>query len=385
MKSYSLELPLSAAVSDSGDSRGGMAFAIYHLQFSGVMVSPRTTLPIPTGITMSKKLQRLSIVIAPALALMLNPVSYGDEAENAGARYEDDAWYDVSEWFDGNDYNPTDEAIGRWDSETFSYYDKQTSTDNDNDVETVDAAEFYGEDWDDGYGVYGDKDRDGNYETYSRYHDTDGDYLNDAYSTYKDDDGDGIYETYDFRDLAHHSKHAVHSSNVAQTTQKGLSGKSVKVSGKIAEVKNVRRLGGLGRMLQVDSNDGKSTWVDMGGNSTLGLFKGDSVTAFGPMTKAGNKQVLVATTIETQGKQVPITREGRKFSGTVQTTRTATVRGDERIVAKIKTEDGKTLTVDMGAAEQAKNIKQGDKLNVTGVPVKIGDRVILIADVTSLK
>src|SRR4051812_37629482 len=44
--------------------------------------------------------------------------------------YEDDAWYDVSEWFDGNDYNPTDEAWWRWDDETY-----QRSQDTGGDVD----------------------------------------------------------------------------------------------------------------------------------------------------------------------------------------------------------------------------------------------------------
>lgn len=329
---------------------------------------------------MNTKLQRLAIAIAPALALLCSAPILADDAKDVGSRYEDDAWYDVTEWFDGNDYNPTDEAVGRWDDEKFNYADKQTSTDNDNDVETVDADEFYGEDWDDGYGTYTDKDGDGNYETHSRYHDTDGDYLNDSYATYHDDDGDGMYDTYDFSKIA--GKHAVHSSNVAQSTQEGLSGKAEKISGKITASKNVRRLGGLALMLKVDSSEGKSIWVDMGTNSAFQLFDGDSLTAFGPITNAGNKEVLVATKIQTQGKQVPVTRTGRRYSGKIQSTRTANVRGDKRTVAKVKTDEGKTLTVDMGAVEQTKNLKKGDRVNVTGVPVKIGDRVILIADTT---
>lgn len=328
---------------------------------------------------MNRKLKRIAIMAAPALALLLGPVVRADERADAGSRYEDDAWYDVSEWFDGNDYNPTDEAVGRWDDERFNYYDKQASTDNDNEVETIDADEFYGEDWDDGYGTYTDSDRDGTYETYSRYHDTDGDYLNDAYATYQDDDGDGMYDTYDYNELGN-TEQAVHRSNVAQTTQEGLSGKAEKVSGKITESKFVLRLGGLALMLKVNSNDGNSVWVDMGTNSAFQLFKGDSLTAIGPMTKAGNKKVLVATAIEAQGKLVAVTRTGRKYNGIVQSTRTATVRGDQRTVAKVKTDNGKTLTVDMGSVEKTNRLKKGDRVNVTGVPVKIGDRVILIAD-----
>ncbi|SMP67252.1 hypothetical protein SAMN06265222_110126 [Neorhodopirellula lusitana] len=333
---------------------------------------------------MNKKLQRLAIVIAPALALTVTPPIHANdttaEKSTVGSRYEDDAWYDVSEWFDGNDYNPTDEAIGRWDDERFDYRDKQTSTDNDNDVEVVDADEFYGEDWDDGYGIFTDSDRDGRYETYSRYHDTDGDYLNDSYATYQDDDGDGMYDSYKFSELGGHSKHAVHNSEVAQSTREGLVGKAHTVSGKITESKHVRRLGGLALVLKVDTNDQKSMWVDMGTNSAFQLFKGDQLTATGPINKVGDKNILVATSIENDGNKVPVTRTGRQYSGTIKSTKTANVRGEDRTVAKLETEDGKTLTVDMGTPEKAKQFKKGDQVDVTGVPVKVGDRVILIAD-----
>lgn len=332
---------------------------------------------------MNKKLNYSVFAITPLLCFVILAADVAaDDPENVGSRLEDDAWYDVSEWFDGNDYNPTDEAIGRWDDERFDYYDKQTSTDTDNDTELVDAEEFYGEDWDDGYGVYTDRDRDGFYESYSRYYDTDGDYLNDSYVTYQDDDGDGMYDTYDFSQIA--GEHAVHRSNVAQSAQNGLSGKAVRISGTIKATKFVRRLGGLALLLDVKASEDTSLWVDMGSNSAFQLFEGDSLTAYGPIAKAGNKKVLVATAIEAQGKQVAVKRTGRKYSGTIESMRTATVQGDKRTVAKLRTPEGKMLTVDMGAVEQTKSLKRGDKLSVTGVPVKVGDRVILIADTTTL-
>ena len=52
---------------------------------------------------------------------------------------------------------------------------------------------------------------------------------------------------------------------------------------------------------------------------------------------------------------------------------------------KLDTEDGKKLTVDMGDPAAAKNLKEGSKVTVTGVPVKVGDRVILIADSNQTK
>ncbi|GAA5505817.1 hypothetical protein [Novipirellula caenicola] len=323
--------------------------------------------------------RKLAACLLPLLMISSAPAQNDREAADVGSRYEDDAWYDVSEWFDGNDYNPTDEAIGRWDDERFDYYDKQTSSDNDNDDEMVSAEEFYGEDFDDGYATYRDDDGDGTYESMSRYHDTDGDYLHDSYATYRDDDGDGLYDNYDFSQIA--GENAVHRSNVAQSTQKGLSGKSHTVSGTVEQTKMVKRLGEVSLLVNAKTDDGKSMWVDFGdGGRSLQLFEGDTFTASGPMVKRGDKDVLVATTIERQGKKRQIERTGRRFTGTVQSTRKANVKGNEHLVVKLDTEDGKKLTVDMGDPAAAKDLKEGSKVTVTGVPVKVGDRVILIAD-----
>ncbi|MGB7327326.1 MAG: hypothetical protein WBD31_20790 [Rubripirellula sp.] len=325
------------------------------------------------------KIWKLIACSLPVLMVTSAKAQTATDPENVGSRYEDDAWYDVSEWFDGNDYNPTDEAIGRWDDEKFDYYDKQTSTDSDNDHELVDAKEFYGEDYDDGYARYYDQDRDGNYERMSRYHDTDGDYLNDSYATYRDDDGDGMYETYDFSEIAGNS--AVHSSNVAQKTQKGLSGKAHQVTGTVKETKLVKRLGDISLLAHVNADSGESTWVDFGSNGTLlQLFKGDALTVFGPITKRGDKEVLVATTLERDGQQRPIERIGRRYTGTVQSTKQAKVKGEQHRMAKLKTDEGKMLTVDMGHPKSDQDVKEGSKVTVTGVPVKLGDRVVLIAD-----
>ncbi|TWT98526.1 hypothetical protein [Stieleria varia] len=330
---------------------------------------------------MNRKSLKIGLGTSPILAIAFALQCFAVDPENEGAKYEDDAWYDVSEWFDGNDYNPTDEAIGRWDDEKFSYADNRFSSDLNSDQETIPAEKFYGEDYDDGYAMWWDEDKDGNYEKMARYHDSDGDYLNDSYATYHDSDGDGMYDTYDFSELSHTSENAIHRSQVAQSTQKGLSGKAHQVAGTVAETKMVERLGKVSFMVKLQQPKDNITWVDFGHTgATLQLFKGDSFLAFGPVVKRGDKYVLVATTLQQDGRQRAITRTGRRYTGTVESTKTAKVKGDEHLVVKLKTEDGKKLTVDMGDPASEKNIQQGSEVTVTGIPVKVGDRVILIAD-----
>jgi len=335
---------------------------------------------------------RLRRTIMPLLAtpLLLCPLTAeaqtGDfdivprDESDIGARYEDDAWYDVTEWFDGNDYNPTDEAIGRWDDEVFTFRDNASSTDSDNDRNVIDFQTFYGEEPNDEAIRYRDEDNDGTYERMEKYVDTNGDYLADSYVTYDDEDGDGIYDKYDYSQLGGEYENRTHPSNVAQTVAQGLSGKRYQVSGEVSETNMVNRLGSLTLLLKVKSDDNHLIWVDMGPDSAQQIFKGDSVTVQGPLTKRGNKNVLLATALIYEGKSYPVTRPGRKYSGTVESTKTATVQGKKHKVVKLKTEDGKMLTVDMGLESSAKKVQEGDSVNVTGVPASVGDRVILIAD-----
>jgi hypothetical protein len=66
---------------------------------------------------------------------MLAPVTIlaaDNEFGSNTSYYEDDGWLDVTEWFDANDYNPTDEKLGRWDDEAYQA-DKDTGTDVDSD------------------------------------------------------------------------------------------------------------------------------------------------------------------------------------------------------------------------------------------------------------
>tara|TARA_R110002049_G_scaffold305056_3_gene501154 strand:+ start:110001 stop:110978 length:978 start_codon:yes stop_codon:yes gene_type:complete len=317
--------------------------------------------------------------------LMLSPIATATEPEDLGNKYEDDAWYDISEWFDGNDYNPTDEALGRWDDEKFSREDAQSSFDQDSDVAVEDAETFYGRDYDDGYHRFYDNNKDGNYEAYSRFYDADGDNLYEGYAYYRDENNDGIYEDYKYSELSTTDRRDVNSRNVAQSAQKGLSGKAEKISGTAEETKMVTRFGRASLLVHVKADDGKDMWVDLGqSSSTLQIFKGDQLTAMGPVVKAGNKDVLVATTIEQDGEQRNVERFGRQYEGTIKSTRKATVRGQEHVVAKLETENGKMMTVDMGQPDSVEGIKEGKKVSVTGVPVKIGDRVILVADQNSL-
>lgn len=308
--------------------------------------------------------------------------------ERASRYYEDDAWYDVSEWFDGNDYNPTDEAIGRWDDETFSFADNATSSDSDNDRNwgdhgyadnTADNDRWFYDYYDDGYS-YWDSDNSG-WNSYTIYNDSDDDGVYDSYSNYFDNNNDGVYEDYTYFSFDSASDSNQQAKSDSQNQQKDASGKRLQVSGTVDSTKmvNVRDRSHL--VAHVKTNDGKTMAVDLGPKQkSTQLSKGDQLSATGHRVKIGEKSLLIATEAQSKNADLKIDRNGRKYTGKVDSTREVTVQGQQHLLAKLKTDNGKSMLVDLGAKDQLSNTpREGAKVTVQGVPVKVKDRVVLMA------
>src|SRR5687768_5647545 len=104
--------------------------------------------------------------------------AYAAEFGDRSAYYEDDGLLDITEWFDGNDYNPTDEAWWRWDDETYQAA-KDTSGDRDNDgwygYTARDDNDWYYDYYDPYPYSYYDYDNNDLYDYGSRYYDYDND------------------------------------------------------------------------------------------------------------------------------------------------------------------------------------------------------------------
>ncbi|WP_144057969.1 hypothetical protein [Novipirellula maiorica] len=350
---------------------------------------------------MSKKRLLLASLIAASYCGM--PVANADERPSRF--YEDDAWYDVSEWFDGNDYNPTDEAIGRWDNETFEYSDNLTSSDQDND-DINDTERNYGD-----YGYASDTNRsttasqqsstssddswfydyydDGSGQQtnqdgmtwFSLYQDTNDDGVYDSYTRYRDTDNDGVYDAFTFYSFDSSGDQDQKAQSEAQNKQKELSAKSEEVSGTIDRIKTVDVRGRDHIVAHVKGNDGKATPVDLGvKQDDNSLSEGDELTASGHRMKVGDKSILIATKAKTKSSDLTIDRNGRKYSGQVASTREVTVQGQKHLLAKVKTDNGKSMMVDLGRKDQlSKTPSEGDQVTVQGVPVKVQDRIVLMA------
>jgi len=317
-----------------------------------------------------------------------------DEWEQNSPYYEDDAWYDISEWLDGNDYNPTDEAWGRWDDEQYDTADAATSRDVDSDrqygFDQSDASDdwYYDYQYDPWRPGYLSSDDNNVYDYSWEYYDFDNDGTFDAYSSYQDVDGDGTYEQYDY-----YAFNVDEDSNVAAKPdtshkqaaerQKSRSSKGVVVNGNVDKAKKLEVRGAHRWVAHVQGDDGSTRIVDFGpvGQFDSEVKKGQKVMAKGPLLKVGDHEVVLAqsASIGDQGEQ-RINRSGRKFKGQINKTKTVKVRGQDHQMVILNLESGKQALVDLGEQDKLDiDLKESDQIEVSGIPVKVKDRVVVLA------
>ncbi len=328
------------------------------------------------------KKKRFLLIGALAGTMAVPATVIADEFEADTWMYEDDAWYDVSEWFDGNDYNPTDEAIGRWDDEIFHFGENATSSDNDNflnygdygytDNDPTGENDWFYDYYDDGYLSWNDR-------YYTAYYDIDDDGLYDAMASYADTDGDGLYEDFDYVAF-NQAGQDEQTRGAAQSEQKRLRSNKIELSGKMLRTKqvNVRDRRHVVAMLQ--RNGGKAVAVDMGRADALPEIAAETdVTATGHASRVGDKIILMATAVKLPDQEIQIDRSSSKFSGEIEKTRKVTIRGDEHNFVKLSTAEGKSALVDLGPATKELSPEVGQSITVQGVPTKVNDRIVLMA------
>lgn len=317
-------------------------------------------------------------ICAAAIALVWTLPVKADEPEDAGPYYEDDAWYDISEWFDGNDYNPTDEVAGVWDDE--KYTARRGGDDQDNDW----AAGTYGYD--------NDKSDDWFYDYYGRSYSYSNDpndftpyvwydYNNDAnFDAYRDTSKDGEH-FYQFNDNAK----GKYSANQKTQGREQSAAKRKRVNGTVKNLKDVSVSGKMHQIVQIDQN-GETINVDLGPKDDLKqqkLSQGTKVSADGAVVSVAGKDLLIARNASINGKKIQINRSPMDVKGTVKSVKQASTRGNQKhMMAIVETRDGKKLAVDLGTEsdELRNNLKEGEDVSVSGHLVKVKDRRVLLAD-----
>jgi hypothetical protein len=327
------------------------------------------------------------------LGTTLCVVAYADKEFGSNTPYyEDDAWYDVSEWFDGNDYNPTDERWYRWDDETYQAA-KDTGSDRDNDGwygyrNNQNDRWFY--DYYDPYPYSHLNTRDNNFYDYGyRYYDYDNDGIYDAYASYTDWDQDGLYDDYDYYSFSNSGSDKQRKSAKDQVSKDS---RRQSATGKIEKRKEVQVRGGKKHLVVAiepeGAKDKQNLMADLGRTDELKnvqIKEGDKITVQGPKAHVGKHDVIFAQSVTVDGKTTQISREApKRFTGKVLSTHeTKSIRGKKHRMAMVETsENQKTrkVAVDLGPADQLKaKVEKGTSLTFTGVPVKVKNKTLIMA------
>jgi hypothetical protein len=324
----------------------------------------------------------------------LSAAEFGDNSPY----YEDDGLLDITEWFDGNDYNPTDETWWRWDDETYQAA-KDTGLDVDNDgwygYTARDDNDWYYDYYDPYVYTYYDFNNDYLYDFGTRYYDYDNDGLYDAYATYSDWNGDGLYEDYDYYTFA-----AVGTDKQQQAAKEQVNRESRQqtVTGPIQKTKLVTVRGGKkhlvvaiqpqqqGQAAQQQGQKDQLLIADLGDADDLKDINpklGDKITVQGPRAQVGKQMIVLANSFEINGKKNQVNRSPRSITGNVVDTHKTKVRGKEHLMAMVEaTQQGKThkIAVDFGPVDQLKmDITKGSTLTFSGFPVKVKDKRMMVA------
>lgn len=335
-----------------------------------------------------KKPTRLgTLLLASTTLLFVAGSARAAELGSTTPYYEDDAWYDITEWMDGNDYNPTDEAWWRWDDEAYETAE-DVATDIDSDRFGFNAGnedDWFYDYYTPGYFDYFD---DNGYIARTNYYDVDGDGLYDAYTSFTDWNADGVYDDY----LYYTFSEAGNDSKQSQTAQKSKDSKPMALTGTIDKIKQVKVANGEHTVVAIKPQDqqqqGQPLVADLGKSSELqdlNLKQGAQVTVTGPKSKVGDKQVVMARSIEIDGKITEINRQGRQITGKVVDTHKTQVRGREHLIAMVEIPEkeqqkaGK-VAVDFGPAEKLEmDLSKGKEVTFSGVPVKVKDKRLVMA------
>ncbi|TWT90590.1 hypothetical protein Mal64_09840 [Pseudobythopirellula maris] len=364
------------------------------------------------GLTVSRLGAKFRWLAGSAAILVAAPTfaATTTDWEQSSPYYEDDAWYDVTEMFDGNDYNPTDERWGVWDDEIYGNNDRTSleyDTDNDTyygyDSTASDDSWFY-DSYDPGYTYYDGWDAyDDTIETYEyshNYHDYDNDGFFDAYTSYYDWDNDGFYEDIEYYSFnnewvddeagslaSQRDPSQQNSGQQASNQQSQRSSKAFRVSGSIDKQKTVKVRGTEHTVVMVRGmqNQDQTAVVDLGPKSDLpdfNLKKGSLLTATGPVTKVKDKRVILAQQAKQGDIKHQVDRQPKPIEGAVTDTRDVQVRGEKHRLLVMTSSDDKKILVDAGQASRLAelDLSEDAKLTVRGVPVKANDRMLVMAE-----
>lgn len=214
------------------------------------------------------------------------------------------------------------------------------------------------------------------YRAAVRYYDGNNDGVYDSYATHRDSDNDGVYDEYDRYDF-------VTGSQAEDNYQGPNSAARQTVSGSVEMAKTSMVGSSKNLVVAVASGNNQPQVVDLGPADQLrGVSVGTQITATGHMEEVGDKQLLVADTVQIGGQQqVEIQRSsGPAVQGTIVDVQTFDVQSQPHYFAIVESGEGRQL-VDLGPQNTYKQAPAAQtQVTVYGVPIQTRDQRVLLAD-----
>ena len=310
------------------------------------------------------------------------------EFSDRTAFYDKETVTQLTSWFDSNDYTPSSEA---WWRDTT---DQAQAPRNDQDgwfgYNAGNETDWFYDYNDPTVFVFIPGDRADMYSYGYRYYDYDNDGTYDAMAAYNDDNADGTFDNIRFVTFSEQNA----GEDKQKLSQKSLTdtARQETLTGTVDKTKRVKVRGGSEHLVvsikpqgQQDMT-GEGTAADLGPAdqlSSLTIDEGSTITVKGPKAKVGERDLLLASSIELNGQTKEINRSARNINARVLDTHELSINGKDHQIALVEaSHQGKMhkVAVDLGPKDQLNmDLQTGQQLQFAGFPVKVEDRPLFIA------
>jgi hypothetical protein len=306
--------------------------------------------------------------------------------------YERDRWVDVTEWFDGNNYNPTNEIVDRLTDRQerrvgLAPYSGYKRSDNWYGYDPNSENNWFFDFYDHGYYYHTAPASSDTYYSY-RYYDMDNDGWYDAFTSYYDNDRDGKFDNhrwYTFNYEPASTRSDVVERQPSVDDEDDLMVSRLSVSGTVARTKQSRTPTAVHTIvgLKTDGAAQDEVYVDIGpatDSDAWSIKQGDKMTANGSVIQMDDKRLMLADEIQINEQTHQVVRRYQSWEGVLVDTQQMEFRGQNHVVAIIYTPDKEKVLVDLGmAADKRFDLQNDSEIVVYGVPTEIGDRHIVMA------
>ncbi len=210
-----------------------------------------------------------------------------------------------------------------------------------------------------------------------------------------DINNDGHFDVYEYiwvADLDQVRRRDLRSGQAQMRRTGQRSGRDFRVQGELVDLRliNLDNMDEPHVVGRIETSRG-IVKADLGPRSKideLNLRRGDTITVFGRQGQINDRRMLRASRIQSNNQHITIRRDRsqsqQKLEGTIVGIQRMMINqtGREHAIARIRTNSGNIVQVDLGSAKAAQSLdlNQGDQIAVLGNRGRIDDRVALFAE-----